>query len=740
MDAAHRAALLAASCLHTPVDPRTRAPVALYEREGGRPAPGDGERQDSLSPERQQRSTGQADCRDWIDLSKMYLSNQEYYLKLEELKYAHLETMAKLENMYRNKLYLKDVQPLTNVDVTHSMNDRSWEPSPFQPQNMCKSFSEPDLNNSFHSDLSHISDKELELEENNSENRSLTFGKEQAENSWDGSSLEDYSHCNQSILSKLQTLRKSRRKKKKWSPKITIPEPFQMTIREAKIKQQNIKSKSLIELENNLLKKELEEEAECQKKFRAHPVPAYVFFPLYHDIMQQNEERRKSLRERRQEILLATQKPFQFIEREAQKKEMKKMQLKYVSSPEKKAKVFKAKPVPKFVYSSEINEKLKEEELYRDIRIQMRSEELLRNSSLPNSRLGNRGINKNRQQNHLELTKEVEHKPKTKAKVPDFEILHQKFLKRLQRQKNVKHITACEPFNLCTPNIASNKEKILEDIQMDEEKLKETRWPFASSRAKPQMRSLNANSSPSGCEEPVSPRITESTRRRLQVVRESAEEKRKVEEEKKKNRTKQKERARKLQRLIYTRAEANDPHQSLAQMHKSKFKILRKHEKQRMKEYLQELEEMEERVEKRPLLLEQATQKNARIAAEKHYCGILRELGLCEEFVSKKGETATEMLLQDHSSGGSDILTADGGSDNENKAGDGESEREWESSQLHSAQSCGEEDGDEEEDVEASEEEVDMEAQPDHDGQEAPEYESENSEQAATEKSSDDEG
>ncbi|XP_060128291.1 protein FAM161A isoform X2 [Zootoca vivipara] len=681
MDAAHRAALLAASCLHTPVDPRTRAPVALYERETGRPAPGGGERQDSLSPKKQQHSTGHADCRDWIDLSKMYLSNQEYYLKLEELKYAHLETMAKLENMYRNKLYLKDVQPLSNLDVTHSMIDRSWEPSPFQPQNMCKSFSEPDLNNSFHSDLSHISDKELELEENDSEDRSLTFGKEQAENSWDGSSLEDYSHCNQSILSKLQTLRKSRRKKKKWSPKITVPEPFQMTIREARIKQQNIKSKSLIELENNLLRKELEEEAECQKKFRANPVPAYVFVPLYHEIMQENEERRKALRERRRKILLASQKPFQFIEREAQKKEMKKMQLKGISSPEKKAKVFKAKPVPKFVYSSEINERLKEEELYRDIRIQMRSEELLRNSSVPNSRLGNRGINKNRQQNHLELTKEVEHRPKTKAKVPDFESLHQKFLKRLQRQKNVKHITACEPFNLCTPNIESNKEKILEDIQMDEEKLKETRWPYASSRAKPQMRSLNANSSPSGCEGSVSPRITESTRRRLQAVR--------------------------------------------------------KHEKQRMKEYLQELEEMEERVQKRPLLLEQATQKNARIAAEKHYSDILRELGLCEEFVSKKGETATKMLLQDHSSGGSDILTADGESDNENKAGDGEFEREWESSQLHSAQSCGEEDGDEE-DVEASEDELDMEAQPDHDDQDASEYE--NNEQAATEKTSDDEG
>lgn len=42
----------------------------------------------------------------------MYNSNQEYYLKLEELKNAHLETMAKLETMYRNKLYLKGVQPL----------------------------------------------------------------------------------------------------------------------------------------------------------------------------------------------------------------------------------------------------------------------------------------------------------------------------------------------------------------------------------------------------------------------------------------------------------------------------------------------------------------------------------------------------------------------------------------------------------------------------------------------------
>lgn len=60
-----------------------------------------------------------ADCKDWLDLSNMYLSNQEYYLKLEELKNAHLETMAKLEEMYQNKLLLKDVQPLTNTDMIY---------------------------------------------------------------------------------------------------------------------------------------------------------------------------------------------------------------------------------------------------------------------------------------------------------------------------------------------------------------------------------------------------------------------------------------------------------------------------------------------------------------------------------------------------------------------------------------------------------------------------------------------
>ncbi|XP_062429480.1 protein FAM161A isoform X2 [Rhea pennata] len=502
-------------------------------------------------------------------------SNQEYYLKLEELKNAHLETMAKLESMYRNKLRLKGVQSLDKKDAASNIRYRStWQKSSYQPLNLHRSFSESDLNDPVGSSISDESDRELVFEENDSETGSSSFAKQQIEKMWDGFSVEVYIPRTKHSLPGSPAFRTTRKNQKAWSPKVTVPKPFQMTIREARKKDQNVKSKSQLEMEKNLLKKQLEEEAECQKKFRANPVPASVFLPLYHEIVEQNEERRKSVKERSKLRLLASQKPFKFIEREKQKNEIRKMQLKDLSAPEKKTKLFKAKPVPKCVYSPAVNDKLKEEELYREIRIKMRAEELLRNSSLPSSRLAIKDINRKKKHKCIE-PKETEHKPKIKSNVPDFEILHQKFQKQLLQQKQVKHITVCEPFDLRTPYIPSNKGKILKDIQEDEEKLKETRWPYASPRCKPQMRHSSANSLLLGSGDSKSPKITESTKRRLQAIRNSLEEKRKLEEEQKRNRTKQKQRAKKLQKIITTRAEANDPHQSLAQMSKSKLKTFR---------------------------------------------------------------------------------------------------------------------------------------------------------------------
>ncbi|XP_052640006.1 protein FAM161A isoform X2 [Harpia harpyja] len=689
MEAAHRAALLAASCLRTPLDPRTRAPAALYER-GPPPAAAaqDGFDLDS-NTDREQTLSLNRDCDKWIDFSKMCNSNQEYYLKLEELKNAHLETMAKLESMSQNKLYLKGVQPLDKKNASFNMCCRpTWEKSSYQPLNLHTSFSDSDLSDPLGSSISDRCDRELAFEENGSETRSSAFAKQRIRKMWDGFSVEDYISRTKHSLPSLPAFRMIWKKQKAWSPKVTVPKPFQMTIREARKKEQNVKSKSQIEMENNLLKKQLEEEAECQKKFRANPVPAAVFLPLYHEILQRNEERRRSVKERSKLKLLASQKPFKFLEREKQRNEIRKMQLRDLSAPEKKTNLFKAKPVSKCVYSPAVNDKLREEELCREIRIRMRAEELLHNSSLPTSRLALKDTNKKKKHKCIE-PKETEHKPKIKSSVPDFELLHQKFQKRLLQQKQVKHLTVCEPFDLRTPYIPSNKGKILKDIQGDEEKLKETRWPYASPRHKPQMRHSTANSHLSGFGESKSPRITESTRRRLQALRDSLEEKRKLEEQQKRNRTKQKQRTKKLQKIITARAEANDPHQSLAQMSKSKLKTFRNYEKQRMQEYLQELQEMEERLKQRPLLFERVTQKNARIAAEKHYSSRLRALGICPEFVSKKGKTTK--LLQCSSAEDSNNSTYARERVIEDKVKERESFEEAADSSPWSEQSCEEE-------------------------------------------------
>ncbi|KFO72925.1 Protein FAM161A, partial [Cuculus canorus] len=552
----------------------------------------------------------------WIDFSKICSSNQEYYLKLEELKNAHLETMAKLETMYRNKLYLRGVQPSDKKNATSKICCRpTWDKSLYQPLHLHKSFSDSDLSDPLGSSISDGTDSELAFEENSSETGSSAFAKQRIEKMWDGFSVEDYIFRTKHSLPSSRAFRMIRKKQKAWSPKVTVPKPFQMTLREAKKKEQNVKSKSQMEMENNLLKKQLEEEAECQKKFRANPVPAAVFLPLYHEIVQQNEERRKSVKERSKLKLLASQKPFKFIEREKRRNEIRKMQLKDLSAPEKKTKLFKAKPIPKCVYSPAVNDRLKEEELYREIRIRMRAEELLRNSSVPNSRLALTNTNKRKKHNCIE-PKETEHKPKIKSSVPDFDLLHQKFQKRLLQQKQVKHLTVCEPFDLRTTYIPSNKGKILKDIQEDEEKLKETRWPYASPRRKPQMRHTSTNSHLSGYAESKSPKITESTRQRLQAIR--------------------------------------------------------NYEKQRMQEYLQELREMEERVKQRPLLFERVTQKNARIAAEKHYSNRLRALGLCPEFVLKKGQTTKS--LQCSREAGSSPTSDQHREEDENKNEDEEDE------------------------------------------------------------------
>nr|XP_010950204.1 PREDICTED: protein FAM161A [Camelus bactrianus] len=486
--------------------------------------------------------------------------------------------MAKLEKMYQNKLHLKEVQPAIIREEASSVSSGSVsERNSYCPVSLMTSISEPDLSQSSSLIVSSSEDELPSLEKEYPEkNRMMTYAKELINNMWTNFSVEDYIRYEDADLPACE---KTKKKPKEWVPRITVPEPFQMMIREQKKKEENMKSKSEAEMVRKLLKKQ-EEESECKKKFRANPVPAFVFLPLYHDIVKQNEEKRRSMKEKNKEALLASQKPFKFIAREEQKQAIRKKQLKDFFKSEKKTNRFKARPIPRSTYGSTITDRLAEEELYRNIRTQQRAQELLQNSSPLTYRPARRSL-ASRKPKCPEQAEKSKYKHKFKGQTVDSENLPERYQKHHSEQKCPKLLTVCEPSDLHTTSHASaEREKILADIEADEENLKETRWPYLSPRRKSPVESAGAKPAPYSCNPPMP---TVSSRGRELATRKS--------------------------------------------------------EKERMRKYRQELEEREEKLKSRPLLFERVAQKNAKMAAERHYSNTLKALGISDEFVSKKGQS-----------------------------------------------------------------------------------------------------
>ncbi|XP_045740879.1 protein FAM161A isoform X5 [Mirounga angustirostris] len=598
MAASHRAAKLEASSLQTPENPSTGAQIAQYEREDPLEALAAGAVAAALEQEEEDEEKEKAVLRaradfntnisevdeqthisneDFVDFSDIYHSNEEYFRKLEELKAAHLDTMAKLEKMYQNKLNLKEVQPVIIREEASSVSSRSEsEKNFYHPISLMTSFSEPDLGQCSSLIMSSSEDELPNSEKEYPEKkRMMSYAKELINNMWTNFSVEDYIQCKDANFPAVE---KTKKKPREWVPKITVPEPFQMMIREQRKKEENMKSKSNIEMVRQLLK-EQEEESECKKKFRANPVPAFVFLPLYHDIVKQNEERRRRLKEKTKAALLASQKPFKFIAREEQKQAIREKQLRDLYKSKKKTNRFKARPIPRSTYGSTSNEKLKEEELSRDLMTQLRAQELLQNSSPLPSRSGPRSCAP-RKLKCPERAEKLKCKHKFRCQSADFEGLPERYQKHLSEQKCSKLLTGRKPSDLhAASNASAKREKMLADIAADVEHLEETR-PNLSPRHKSSGGSASAKPVPCTCNPPMP---TVSSRGRAQATRKS--------------------------------------------------------EKERMREYQQELEEREEKLKHRPLLFERVAQKNARMAAEKHYSNTLKALGLSDEFVSKKGQS-----------------------------------------------------------------------------------------------------
>ncbi len=141
--------------------------------------------------------------------------------------------------------------------------------------------------------------------------------------------------------------------------KVTVPKPFQMMLREEERRRHKVRTRSEIELENTLLRRELEELQECQKKFRASPAPAHIHLPLYEIISRRSSQRSNRSRNNSNRDTKSNQvsngalsQPFHFLERERRKREAKIVAELGNLGPKEERQAFKARPMPSSVYGT----------------------------------------------------------------------------------------------------------------------------------------------------------------------------------------------------------------------------------------------------------------------------------------------------------------------------------------------------------------------------------------------------
>lgn len=300
--------------------------------------------------------------------------------------------------------------------------------------------------------------------------RGREFSYEVIDNMWDNFSVDSYAPVEKGPKENTPV-------KKEWVPSITIPEPFQMSLREAA--KSNIKSKRKEKLEQELMQKKLAEEAELNKKFRAKPLPPSTYMRLYKEHQAEEERKREYRRSLNKAILEATQKPFSFVKREEAKNELRRSQSheNVVETEEKKVE-FKAKPYPNKLFDLTLEDKMAEQEEYRKIKMKMRSQEMLAISSLPpNMRArGERYSINNRYEKAkgkvARPTKSKTFKPSINHEIPDYEEIQKKFEIELVRKRREKSPTICEPFSFQTAKVPARRSIRINSFIEEENSLK----------------------------------------------------------------------------------------------------------------------------------------------------------------------------------------------------------------------------------------------------------------------------
>ncbi|XP_004371086.1 protein FAM161B [Trichechus manatus latirostris] len=430
-----------------------------------------------------------------------------------------------------------------------------------------------------------------------------------------------------------------------WASSITVPQPFHMTLREARKKAQWLASPSSFEHKRQQAQRQGQEEAECHRQFRAQPVPAHVYLPLYQEIMERSEARRQAGIQKRRELLLSSLKPFSFLEKEEQRKQAAQQRDLAATVQAKVPKQKATKKIPKSILEPALGDKLQEAELFRKIRIQMRALDMLRMASSPIASSSSwpdpqsRTATRTREEKLGFLQTDFEFQPRVNPTVPDYEGLYKAFQRRAAKRRETREVTRNEPFLLRTANLRHTQRRGDADATGGR-KDSPSATPLPRSRSLSGLASLSANTLPV--------HITDATRKRESAVRSSLEKRDKADESTQWLEM-HKKKCQAMSKSITLRAKALDPHKSLEEVFKAKLKENRNNDRKRAKEYKKELEEMKKRIQTRPYLFEQVTKDLARKEAEQRYRDTLKQAGVDEDFVRNQGQRTWAVRWKDKS-------------------------------------------------------------------------------------------
>ncbi|KAI6650998.1 hypothetical protein LOD99_5575 [Oopsacas minuta] len=391
------------------------------------------------------------------------------------------------------------------------------------------------------------------------------------------------------------------------SLRTTIPHPFSVYYKSLKPKK---KTQAQIQGEMKRRLEKESEERECSRKFVSRPVPKSTYEPRYQEILAKEENRRQQTRTISKDTLQAIVKPFKFDKRESEKYLIQDS-YSTKSSVTQNQLMFKAKPVPKHLFQTRYEDEVAEQDLYREIRKVMRTNQLLSTSRLPASMSASektlsytdghkRRVREERNSKQAFITAEHKFKPTVNKRMPDFkrqqELFEQKMLERRQEQRLSRlefseqdlmisdlDIGGRKNFEITIPNVC--------DVLMK-----------ACPVKKRQVRRVD---------EVYGHSPTKSTQLRQALVQQRISVQASKERDERDRASEQMERVRRMKRRVVERVKKFDNRGEIQRRAIEKKRDFKEMEESRQSDYTEHLRMIKEKLEERPLVFERVALQSA---------------------------------------------------------------------------------------------------------------------------------